>query len=136
MIACLRLMIITFVSGGFIFINRLLVIIERINNQLRNISQISVIASQIDQRAIDLISDDEGYEDEHDEAREEIKKENLQEAESNKKHKTLFYKLIADYLFNLSKNELETRERKGNQMKLIKEFAEIIHKIKPLTKND
>ena len=110
-------------------------IIERINNQLRNISQISVIASQIDQRAIDLISDEKGYEDEHGEAREEMKREYLQEAESNKKHKTLFYKLITNYLFNLSKNELETRERKGSQMKLLKEFAEIIHKIKPNTKN-
>ncbi len=119
------LMIITFISGGFIFISKLLVIIERISNQLRNISQISVIASQIDQRTIDLIS-----------GKKQEDKTEPEEAKTKKEEKTLFYNLIADYLVNLSKNELELKEKKSSQLKLLKEFAEIIHKIKPLTKND
>jgi hypothetical protein len=113
------LMILTFISGGFIFISKLLVIIERISNQLRNISQISVIASQIDQRTIDLIS-----------SRKQEDKTDLVEAKAKKEEKTLFYNLIADYLVNLSKNELELKEKKGNQLKTLKELAGIIHKIK------
>ena len=114
------LMIITFISGGFIFISKLLVIIERISNQLRNISQISVIASQIDQTTIDLIS-----------GKKQEDKTELEEAKTKKEEKTLFYNLIADYLVNLSKNELELKEKKGSQLKMLKELASIIHKIKP-----
>lgn len=114
------LMIITFISGGFIFISKLLVIIERISNQLRNISQISVISSQIDQATIDLIN-----------RRNSEDKADLSEAKSKKEEKTLFYNLIADYLVNLSKNELELKEKKGSQLKMLKELASIIHKIKP-----
>jgi hypothetical protein len=114
------LMIITFISGGFIFINKLLLIIERINNQLRNISQISVIASQIDQITIDLIN-----------RRNSEDKTELSEAESKKEEKTLFYNLIADYLINLSKNELELKEKKGSQLKMLKELSGIINKINP-----
>ena len=115
------LMIITFISGGFIFISKLLVIIERISNQLRNISQISVIASQIDQKTIDLIN--AGFTEDDDKL--------LSEAKSKKEEKTLFYNLIAEYLVNLSKNELELKEKKGSQLKMLKELASIIHKIKP-----
>ncbi len=114
------LMIITFISGGFIFISKLLVIIERINNQLRNISQISVIASQIDQRTIDIIS-----------GKKQEDKTELEEAKKKKEEKTLFYNLITDYLVNLSKNEVELKEKKGSQLKMLKELAEIIHKVKP-----
>lgn len=117
------LMIITFISGGFIFISKLLVIIERINNQLRNISQISVIASQIDQGAIDLIN-----------RKSEIDKMELEEAKTKKEEKNLFYNLIAEYLVNLSKNELELKEKKGSQLNMLKELAEIIHKVKPSSK--
>ena len=117
------LMIITFISGGFIFISKLLVIIERISNQLRNISQISVIAYQIDQKTIDLINCNLGFTKEDDKL--------LSEEKSKKEEKTLFYNLIADYLVNLSKNELELKEKKGSQLKMLKELASIIHKIKP-----
>ena len=111
------LMIITFISGGFIFINKLLVIIERINNQLRNISQISVIASQIDKKAFDL---------NHKKTEEELKN-----AVEKKEESALFYNLIADYLINLSKNELELKEKKGSQLKMLKELSGIINKINP-----
>jgi hypothetical protein len=111
------LMIITFISCGFIFINKLLVIIERINNQLRNISQISVIASQIDKKAFDL---------NHKKTEEELKN-----AVEKKEESALFYNLIADYLINLSKNELELKEKKGNQLKMLKELSGIINKINP-----
>lgn len=117
------LMIITFISGGFIFISKLLVIIERISNQLRNISQISVIAYQIDQKTIDLINCNLGFTEDDDKL--------LSEEKSKKEEKTLFYNLIADYLVNLSKNELELKEKKGSQLKMLKELASIIHKIKP-----
>ncbi|GDX36786.1 hypothetical protein LBMAG18_12970 [Alphaproteobacteria bacterium] len=117
------LMIITFISGGFIFISKLLVIIERINNQLRNISQISVIASQIDQGAIDLINRKSGKDETE-----------LEEAKTKKEEKNLFYNLIAEYLVNLSKNELEIKEKKGSQLNMLKELAEIIHKVKPSSK--
>lgn len=117
------LIIITFVSGGFIFISKLLAIIERINNQLRNISQISIIASQVDQRTIDLLKDNSDGSEEDE--------ENLEEAEQNKKEKKLFYKLITNYLVNLSKNELELRERKNSQLKNLKELANIVDKLHP-----
>ena len=117
------LMIITFISGGFIFISKLLVIIERISNQLRNISQISVIAYQIDQKTIDLINYNFGFTEDDDKL--------LSKEKSKKEEKTLFYNLIADYLVNLSKNELELKEKKGSQLKMLKELASIIHKIKP-----
>lgn len=113
------LMVITFISGGFIFISKLLVIIERINNQLRNISQISVIASQIDQATIDLIN-----------RRNSEDKADLSEAKSKKEEKTLFYNLIADYLVNLSKNELELKGKEGSKLKMLKELSNIIHQIK------
>lgn len=114
------LMIITFISGGFIFISKLLVIIERISNQLRNISQISVIASQIDQKTIDLIN--AGFTEDDDKL--------LSEAKSKKEEKTLFYNLIAEYLVNLSKNELELKGKEGSKLKMLKELSNIIHQIK------
>ena len=45
------------ISGFMIFINKLLILIEKINNQQRNISQINIIAKQIDQVTIKLIKD-------------------------------------------------------------------------------
>lgn len=95
------------ISGTYIFLNKLIFIIEKINNQLRNISQISVIASQIDGRVRDSLLE--------------------KEEEGEKQENILFYKLIADYLTNLSKNELEKKEQNNFSVKDLKNISKIIY---------
>lgn len=107
------ILIAAFVSGLFIFLNKLMIIIERVNNQLRNISQISVIASQIDQRTIDLIKNN-------------LKEDRQEDAVNMQNEKTLFYDLITHYLIALSKNEMELEDRKNDKMKTLKELSDII----------
>ena len=104
------LIIISVISGVFIFINKLLVIIERINNQLRNISQISVIATQIDKTVRELLLEGDTQDP------------NVHEDQK------LFYKLIADYLIKLSKNELDAQENKSFNLKDFKKISNIIFK--------
>ena len=111
------LIIIAFISGAFIFINKLLFIIERINNQLRNFSKISVIASQMDKAYIDLIKN--GNFSNGNEAEQNAHKEAEQ--------KNLFYKLITNYLVSLSKNEADLADSKKEPLlKQVKQIAGIV----------
>ena len=111
------LIIIAFISGAFIFINKLLFIIERINNQLRNFSKISVIASQMDKVYIDLIKNGNFSN----------KNEAEQNAHKEAEQKDLFYKLITNYLVSLSKNEAELADSKKEPLlKQVKQIAGIV----------
>ena len=80
------------ISGIVIFLNKILMLIERINNQQRSISQISVIAKQIDETTINLIKNENS--------------EEYQYAKKEKDEKNLFYKLITNHLVSISKNEM------------------------------
>ena len=111
------LIIIAFISGAFIFINKLLFIIERINNQLRNFSKISVIASQMDKAYIDLIKNGNFSN----------KSEAEQNAHKEAEQKDLFYKLITNYLVSLSKNEADLADSKKEPLlKQVKQIAGIV----------
>ena len=80
------------ISGIVIFLNKIPMLIERINNQQRSISQISVIAKQIDETTINLIKNENS--------------EEYQYAKKEKDEKNLFYKLITNHLVSISKNEM------------------------------
>jgi hypothetical protein len=120
------LIIIAFISGAFIFINKLLFIIERINNQLRNFSKISVIASQMDNTYIDLIKNSNfsnGNEAE-------------QNAHKEAEQKNLFYKLITNYLVSLSKNEADLADSKKEPLlKQVKQIAGIVKELNSFNKD-
>ena len=120
------LIIIAFISGAFIFINKLLFIIERINNQLRNFSKISVIASQMDKAYIDLIKN--GNFSNGNEAEQSAHKEAEQ--------KNLFYKLITNYLVSLSKNEADLADSKKEPLlKQVKQIAGIVKEFNSFNKD-
>ena len=120
------LIIIAFISGAFIFINKLLFIIERINNQLRNFSKISVIASQMDNTYIDLIKN--GNFSNGNEAEQNAHKEAEQ--------KDLFYKLITNYLVSLSKNEADLADSKKEPLlKQVKQIAGIVKEFNSFNKD-
>jgi len=120
------LIIIAFISGAFIFINKLLFIIERINNQLRNFSKISVIASQMDNTYIDLIKN--GNFSNGNEAEQNAHKEAEQ--------KDLFYKLITNYLVSLSKNEADLADSKKEPLlKQVKQIAGIVKELNSFNKD-
>ena len=80
------------ISGIVIFLNKIPMLIERINNQQRSISQISVIAKQIDETTINLIKNENS--------------EEYQYAKKEKDEKNLFYKLITNHIVSISKNEM------------------------------
>ena len=80
------------ISGIVIFLNKIPMLIERINNQQRSISQIIVIAKQIDETTINLIKNENS--------------EEYQNAKKEKDEKNLFYKLITNHLVSISKNEM------------------------------
>ena len=120
------LIIIAFISGAFIFINKLLFIIERINNQLRNFSKISVIASIIDKPYSDLIKNSNFSNGN------EVEQKSHREAEE----KNLFYKLITNYLVSLSKNEAELADSKKEPLlKQVKQIAGIVKEFNSLNKD-
>ena len=87
-------------------------LIERINNQQRSISQISVIAKQIDETTINLIKNENS--------------EEYQYAKKEKDEKNLFYKLITNHLVPISKNEMQLQDKNNDTMKALKEFCNII----------
>lgn len=120
------LIIIAFISGAFIFINKLLFIIERINNQLRNFSKISVIASQMDNTYIDLIKNGNFSN----------KSEAEQNAHKEAEQKDLFYKLITNYLVSLSKNEADLADSKKEPLlKQVKQIAGIVKEFNSFNKD-
>ena len=120
------LIIIAFISGAFIFINKLLFIIERINNQLRNFSKISVIASIIDKPYSDLIKNSNFSNGN------EVEQKSHRDAEE----KNLFYKLITNYLVSLSKNEAELADSKKEPLlKQVKQIAGIVKEFNSLNKD-
>ena len=79
------------ITGSVILLTKLLVLIEKINNQLRNISQILAIAKTIEDKTLELFFEDNKI------IAGEAKKEDLK------------YKLISDYLDRLGRRELEEK---------------------------
>jgi|GEM_PF-3179402 len=106
------------ISGIVIFLNKILMLIERINNQQRSISQIIVIAKQIDETTINLIKNENS--------------EEYQNAKKEKDEKNLFYKLITNHLVSISKNEMELQNKNNDTMKTLKEFSNIIKGVTPI----
>ena len=97
------------ITGSVILLTKLLALIEKINNQLRNISQILAIAKTIEDKALDLFF--------------EGNKTVVEEA--NKKD--LKYKLISDYLDRLGKRELE--EKTENKFDQALKLVQKLHKM-------
>lgn len=104
------LIVLGFISGAIILLSKLLSLVEKINNQLRNVSQILAIAKTIDDTTIKLLRD-----------------ESNQEEEISKK-KDLKYKLIAEYLERLGKREFEekTTNKFDESIKILNKFSKII----------
>lgn len=102
------LIVLGFISGAVILLGKLLNLVEKINNQLRNVSQILAIAKTIDEKTISLFNDD-GH-------KEETQSNNLK------------YKLISEYLERLGKREFEekTTNKFDEAIKLLHKFSKII----------
>jgi hypothetical protein len=100
------------ISGFVIFINKILILIEKINNQQRNISQINIIAKQIDEATINLIKNT-------------TSKAYLEEAEKEKGEKNLFYKLITNHLISLNKNVIDEKENKKINITDLKQIVDL-----------
>jgi len=103
------------ITGSVILLTKLLVLIEKINNQLRNISQILAIAKTIEDKALDPFFEGSKI------VAEEAKKEDLK------------YKLISDYLDRLGKRELE--EKTENKFDQALKLVQKLHKMMPESGN-